>query len=239
MNLDTIVSWLNNNQGILEVMLFVVTPLGGFLILLLNKLMFRRKKKHSPPDTDKNSPMKGIINAGRDVNAGRDIIGEQHNVTNKAYTHVSTHNKDQPIIEVKMNSFYSFRNRYMLSLSLRNIGYSPGIVYDLLLNDERLAINNITLHPNDNWVSLSFDISNFKILREKDDSALLEVFYKNIDDEPGKTITKVIQESRADNGFNINRIIVEQYKTPDKLQSQEGSMILLEPSRSDIWDKIF
>ena len=239
MNMDTLGSWFNNNQGILAVILFVVAPLSGFLMWLFKKFFLKKPKKRSPPK--KSPPIKGIVNAGRDVNVGGDIIGEQRNITHNAYTTVTGHNKEQPIIEVKMNSFSSVQGRRVLSLSLRNIGYVPGIIYDLQLAEERLEITSITLPPHSNWVSQSFNISNFKILLEKNDYALLEVFYKNIYNELGKTTAKVTQQSRADNGYNIKSINIEEYQTPDKVksQAQEGRMILLEPLTSDIWDKVF
>jgi hypothetical protein len=239
MNIDTLGTWLNNNQGILAVILFVVVSLGSFLIQLFKKMFSKKNKKRSPPG--KNSPMKGLVNAGRDVKIGGDVIGEQHNVTNYSYTNINSQNKEQPIIEVKMDTFSSVQGEITLTLLLRNIGNIPGIVYDLQLAEERLKINNITLPPHSDWVKISFDISSFKILLEKNDNALLEVFYKNIYNEQGRTIAKVIQEPRAVNGFNIKNIIIENYQTPGKFKTpaEEGSMILLNPLTSDIWDKVF
>jgi hypothetical protein len=236
-NVNNFGDWLNNNDGVLALILFI----AGLLITFRNRLvrMIFPKKPEMIKRKSREPGTKGLISAGRDINIGRDIIGEQHNVTNYAHANKSSQNREEPIIEVAMDTFSSVQGEITLTLMFRNIGDRAGIVYDLQLAEEQLKIARITLPPHGDWVKRSFNITAFRILREKNDNALLEVSYKNIYNELGRTIAKVIQAPKADQGYNINRIEVVEYQSPDNEQARGGSMILLEPLISDIWDKKF
>jgi hypothetical protein len=238
MNINTVGSWLNNNQGILALILFIAGLLVTFIIWLLRKIIIKNPKKSKPSPV--NPSVKGMVNAGRDIHIGRDVIGEQHHITNNTYTSPESKNKDQPIVEVRMEAFTSAQGAYSITLIFKNIGNSPGIVYDMQLANERLEIANFTLPPHGDWVTRTFDISIYKVLIERNENATLEVIYKNIYNEPGKTIAKVIQTSRADGRFNIKGIEIVEYQTPDKIQKYQGSTIIIgSPLTSDLRNKKF
>ena len=96
--------------------------LASFIIWLIDKVFYKQKKENKSEIVKPS--IKGLIKPGRDIKVGRDIIREQHNTTNYSYSKTNSQNKDQPIIEVEMDTFSSMQGRRLLTLAFRNIGNS-------------------------------------------------------------------------------------------------------------------
>ncbi|HYT42345.1 MAG TPA: hypothetical protein VEP90_08360 [Methylomirabilota bacterium] len=76
MNLGNWGIWLNDNQGILALIIFLAGLLISFLIWVSSKKYFLKKRTRRSKDNREEKHVD--FNAGKDIHAGRDIIGIQH-----------------------------------------------------------------------------------------------------------------------------------------------------------------
>lgn len=177
---------LNNNQGVLAVVLFVLATVISFVWWFF--------KKEKDTSTNIKSPH---ISAGRDISAGGDIIvgGQKTSVVNET----------QPTIVVKGAGF-TFTTG-LLDLLITNEGDHAASIQKITIAGQDLPTEKFSLGPRGKQIKKPFNITNYKILKEKIDNPQISIFYRDISN--GKEfITKatVVQKSRAVGGFNVGKI---------------------------------
>jgi len=183
--MNDLITWLNQNQGVLTTIGIGITLFGGIVAWLL-----RRDKSIS---LHKDSP---YITAGHGVSASGDIIvgGSKTNIVNER----------KPTITIKMDGFT--HNQGLLDLVFENTGDSTAVIKNLKIAEDEVSIDEFSLAPQQK-ITKHTNVTGLKVLKEKLDLPEIELTYKDF--STGKeyqTMGIITQESRVDGQYNLGDI---------------------------------
>jgi len=184
--MDNLINQLNQNQGLLAAIAILISIIGG-----IYAFFFRKGKDTS---VHKNSP---YITSGRDISAGGDIIVGGHKTTHYA-------NEQKPVVVIKGDGFTYTKGR--LDLIFENTGHATAVIKNFNLAEDNTHIEEFSLGPQGK-VRKQFNVSGFKVLKEKLDNPNFELIYKDfLNNKRYKTVGYIDQEPRADGNYNLGKI---------------------------------